>query len=144
MKNILTTFVIVSTVLVTSACAQEEPLSEMSTKGSNTKEALPMKHHTPPPPSELSKAPVQGVWYVGTLKFYNLEGGFFGFIGDNGERFLPLNLDKKYQQNGARLKILGKIDKDIMTIQQWGQPFRVEQVEIIKAGNKSTANPKDI
>ncbi|WNC69022.1 hypothetical protein RI845_02445 [Thalassotalea nanhaiensis] len=143
MKNLLTTLMIVSTTLITSACANES-LSETSTTASNTEKALPMKHHTPPPTSELSKAPIQGQWYVGTLKFYNLEGGFFGFTGDNGERFLPLNLDKKYQQNGAKIKIFGKVDNDIMTIQQWGKPFRVEQVEIIKAGKQSTVNPNDI
>ncbi|WOH36941.1 hypothetical protein RI844_16440 [Thalassotalea fonticola] len=144
MKKLLTTFAITLATLVTYACAHEKSFTENPTKVLNTKEALPMKHHTPPPPSELSKAPVHTEWYVGTLKYYNLEGGFFGFIGDNGERFLPLNLDKKYQQNGARIKMLGKVDNDIMTIQQWGQPFRVEQVEIIKAGNKSTVNPEDI
>ncbi|WNC71868.1 hypothetical protein RGQ13_17360 [Thalassotalea psychrophila] len=137
-RNYLCTAMLVSLSLV--ACANDQPQEKPTTK----KEALPMKHHTPPPPSELSKAPMQGQWYVGTLKFYNLEGGFFGFIGDNGERFLPLNLDKKYQQNGAIIKIFGKVDNDIMTIQQWGQPFRVEQVEVIKAGKKSTTNPEDI
>ena len=138
-KRIYLCTVMLSTLSLV-ACAHDQPQE----KSTAEKEALPMKHHTPPPPSELSKAPIQGQWYVGTLKFYNLEGGFFGFIGDNGERFLPLDLDKKYQQNGAKIKIFGKVDNDIMTIQQWGQPFRVEQVEVIKAGNKSTTNPENI
>jgi hypothetical protein len=109
-----------------------------------TKKAIVMKHNTPPP-NELSKGELPvGQWYTGTLKFYNMEGGFFGFHGDNGERFLPLNLDKRFHQHDAKIKLFGYADNNIMTIQMWGTPFKVQKVELIKAGEKAGVNRKDI
>ncbi len=104
------------------------------------KEVLEVKNYTPPP-EELSKGvKTANQWHTGTLKFYNLEGGFFGFTSERGQKLLPLNLGHEYRQDGAILKIFGHIDNDIMTIQMWGKPFKVEQVEVIKAGNKTPVN----
>lgn len=114
-----------------SACAEEQV--QVVERGSSK---LPEKHLIPPP-NELNKGSkhVQQ-WHKGTLQFINLEGGFYGFIGDKGERLLPLNLDVKYRQHGAVLNIYGFVDNDIMTIQQWGKPFRVLKVEVIEEGAK--------
>lgn len=126
---LLITFMLSSLSLV--ACAEEQV--NVVKSDSST---LPEKHQIPPP-SALDKGSKKvQKWHTGKLQFINLEGGFYGFIGDNGERLLPLGLDKKYRQHGAEIKILGYIDKDIMTIQQWGQPFKVLKVEMIKEGTK--------
>ncbi|TRX53090.1 hypothetical protein [Thalassomonas sp. M1454] len=73
-------------------------------------------------------------WYTGTLKFYNLEGGFFGLTTEDGQQFLPLNLPNEYKKNGAVIKVFGHIDNDVMTIQMWGRPFKVISAELVSEG----------
>lgn len=71
----------------------------------------------------------------GTVRFMNLEGGFYGIMTKDGRRLLPMNLKKEFRQDGAIIKFTGDIVKGVMTIQQWGTPFKLEQVELVKAGN---------
>ncbi|TWX73047.1 hypothetical protein [Colwellia sp. C1TZA3] len=74
-------------------------------------------------------------WQRGRVQFLNLEGGFYGIITDSGKKILPMNMTKEFAQNGAIVRIKGKV-KDVMTIQQWGTPFTITDIELIKPGNK--------
>lgn len=76
------------------------------------------------------------IWQQVTVKRFDFEGGFFGLVGKEGERLLPMNLAKKYQIDGTILKVRGHIIKDMMTIQQWGTAFEITDVELIKLGKK--------
>ena len=76
-------------------------------------------------------------WQRGRVQFLNLEGGFYGIITDSGQKILPLNMTKEFAQNGAIVRIKGKA-KNIMTIQQWGTPFVITEIELIKPGSKTT------
>jgi len=71
--------------------------------------------------------------FQGTIHFYNLEGGFYGIVTNEGQKLLPMNLDKSFHQPGAVVKVSGEY-VDIMTIQQWGAPFKIKHIELIKAG----------
>ncbi|WP_286264281.1 hypothetical protein [Thalassotalea atypica] len=97
---------------------------------------------------ELVKGEIQSVvngevktmWRKGEVRFFNLEGGFYGLIADNGDKLLPMNLNKKYKQHGAIIQFQGHYIKDMMTIQQWGQVYKITKVQLIKAG-RSTSQP---
>lgn len=78
--------------------------------------------------------------YKGTIKYFNMEGGFYGIITEKGEKLLPSNLDKKFQQDGAIIEFSGNFKKDTITFQQWGKPFSISKVKLIKSGKK-TLNP---
>ncbi len=68
----------------------------------------------------------------GTVKFINLEGGFYGIVGDDGKNYLPINLSKEFKIDGVRVKFEGKIRNDILTIYMWGEPIEITKIEIIK------------
>lgn len=70
----------------------------------------------------------------GTIQLLNLEGGFFGIVTDKGQNLLPMNLSKEYQQIDAVVKVEGVLLKDVITIQQWGIPFKINKIEIISVG----------
>ena len=72
-------------------------------------------------------------WRQGKVQYFNLEGGFYGIVTESGQRLLPMNLAKEFQQNGALIKVKGTI-KNVMTIQQWGTPFTITEIELISAG----------
>tara|TARA_R110000737_G_scaffold66374_2_gene94357 strand:- start:709 stop:1182 length:474 start_codon:yes stop_codon:yes gene_type:complete len=76
-------------------------------------------------------------WQRGRVQFLNLEGGFYGIITDSGKKILPMNMAKEFAQNGAIVRIKGKV-KNVLTIQQWGTPFTITDIEIITPGNKAT------
>jgi len=73
-------------------------------------------------------------WQRGRVQFLNLEGGFYGIITDSGKKILPMNMAKEFAQNGAIVRIKGKV-KNVMTIQQWGTPFTITDIELITPGN---------
>jgi len=90
--------------------------------------------------SNADKKQVAQKRYTAKVKLFKMEGGFYGLVTKEGEKFLPMNLAKEFQQNGAIIEFSGAVKKDVMTIQQWGTPFTLKDVKLIKAGNKAT-NP---
>lgn len=80
-------------------------------------------------------------WQRGRVQFLNLEGGFYGIILDSGKKILPMNMKKEFAQHGAIVRIKGKV-KNVMTIQQWGTPFSITEIELISTG--SNVNPSDM
>ncbi|TAJ44017.1 hypothetical protein CUJ86_08205 [Methanofollis fontis] len=67
---------------------------------------------------------------TGTVRYIDLEGGFYGIVGDDGADYLPLDLDPAFQQDGLRVRY--SLEKaDVATIQQWGTPVRVVAIERI-------------
>ncbi|ALO33544.1 hypothetical protein CMT41_01520 [Colwellia sp. MT41] len=77
-------------------------------------------------------------WQQVTVKYLDFEGGFYGLVSKTGDKLLPMNLAKEYQLPGTVLKVQGHVIKDMMTIQQWGQVFKITEVELIKLGKVNT------
>jgi hypothetical protein len=66
---------------------------------------------------------------VGTVMFIDLEGGFYGLEMDNGARYQPLNLAAEFQQDGLRVNFKAMVADDVTTIQQWGTPIDVLEMQ---------------
>lgn len=66
---------------------------------------------------------------AGAIAYQNLEGGFYGIVGDDGNKYLPLNLDAQYRQNGMRIAFEYKEAGDIATVQMWGIPVNITFIE---------------
>jgi len=95
--------------------------------------ATPIKPVQPIHPSHKNAGAVM-ISTQGTIQLLNLEGGFFGIVTDKGQNLLPMNLSKEYQQVGAVVQVEGVLLKDVVTIQQWGIPFKIHKIEIISVG----------
>ena len=39
----------------------------------------------------------------GTIEYIPLEGGFYGIVTDEGEKYLPLNLPEEFMKDGLRI-----------------------------------------
>ncbi|MCW8108830.1 hypothetical protein OPS25_10030 [Alteromonas ponticola] len=68
---------------------------------------------------------------TGTVVYKNLEGGFYGFINENNEKFTFQKLPQEFNKHGLKIKVWGKPRKDVMTFTQYGTVFEVEKAEII-------------
>lgn len=75
-------------------------------------------------------------WQQATVKYIKLEGGFYGLITHDGRKYLPIGLPKEYRQDDAIVSFKGRININVMTIQQWGTPFEITDIKLIKAGRK--------
>jgi len=68
---------------------------------------------------------------AGTVTYINLEGGFYGIIGDDGKNYLPLELDNQYKKDGLRVAFEYEPVKDTSTIQMWGEPVNLTFIEAV-------------
>jgi predicted small secreted protein len=69
---------------------------------------------------------------TGTVKFVDLEGGFYGIVGNNGQNYDPMNLDQTYQEDGLRVRFQAKIRQDMASIHMWGTIIEITRIEILK------------
>ena len=66
---------------------------------------------------------------TGTVKFINLEGGFYGIIGDDGEHYDPINLDQEFQEDGLRIHFEAKVHEDVASTHMWGTIVEITNIE---------------
>jgi len=66
---------------------------------------------------------------TGTVKYIDLEGGFFGIIGDSGKNYDPINLSEEFQKNNLRISFDAKIREDMVSIHKWGTLIEIIRIE---------------
>ena len=81
------------------------------------------------PPSTNNKTQ----WLVATINYMEFEGGFYGIVTKAGSKLLPINLAKKYRQHGLLIEVQGYEAEGVMTIHQWGKPFKITNIKLPKA-----------
>ncbi len=73
----------------------------------------------------------RGIEYdEGTVKFIDLEGGFWGIITFKDEHFDVKNLPEEFQVDGLKVKFLYKFADDQVSFHMWGKI--IEIIEISK------------
>lgn len=78
------------------------------------------------------------VEFTANVRFIALEGGFYALYADDGRVFTPINLAKKYRQDGLLVTVTGQILTDIMSFTQHGKMLQVKSVKVIgQAPNSS-------
>jgi hypothetical protein len=60
----------------------------------------------------------------GTIRFIDLENGFFGIKADTGDEYLPVNLNTSYEIDGLRV-FFSAYPANVSTIAMWGTPIRL-------------------
>ncbi|MDY6866215.1 MAG: hypothetical protein SVY15_09655 [Halobacteriota archaeon] len=68
---------------------------------------------------------------VGTVVFVDLEGGFFGIVCDNGERYDPINLGWDYREDGVKVEFQAVIRDDLQTTRMWGTTIEIIDIEVL-------------
>jgi hypothetical protein len=119
----------------------QQAAEEVTSRDTANTEAISAAEVSIMPKKSLSaKAEPEQISFTATIKYMNLEGGFFGLISKEGKHWLPLNLEKEFQKDGVVIKVTGKAITGMMTIQQWGTPFSITDIELITAANKAPKN----
>lgn len=79
-------------------------------------------------------------WITGRVVFNDFEGGFYGIITENGEKLLPMNMDKSLMRENNKVALKGKYEKDLMTTRQWGKPFIIIEIKLLEKGKGGSKN----
>lgn len=72
---------------------------------------------------------------TGTVVHVDLEGGFWGIVGDNGKQYDVPNLPKEFRKHGLRVKFAARVSPSQISFRMWG--VIVEVVSIEEIGEKS-------
>jgi hypothetical protein len=81
-----------------------------------------------PPPEDI----VSG---LGTVRYMELEGGFYGIVADDSTRYLPQDLGTDYREDGLRVRFRAAVQDSAMTMEMWGTP--VEMLDILRVEDGS-------
>lgn len=110
-KSFLTLSFLVSLFLILITCCGCSPSSDPLTRSAN-----------------LTNAEAE-ITFMAEVRWVPLEGGFYGLVAEDGRRFLPLDLPEKFQKDGLKIRVRGKIRKDVVTFYLWGTPFEIREIE---------------
>jgi hypothetical protein len=84
----------------------------------------------------LAANPKDKQMITGTVRYLHLEGGFYGLVGDNGEKYDPVNLPEEYKKDGLRVKFQVREKKDMVGIHMWGKIVEIVKIERLQAETK--------
>ena len=73
--------------------------------------------------------------FNGQVTWLDIEGGFYGIITPDGSKYLPVNLPDGYKVDGVTVDVTGIIPDDVMTIQMWGKPIRIQSINPVNKDN---------
>ena len=68
---------------------------------------------------------------TGTIVLVPQMGGLFGIVGDDGNEYVPLNLDDRYKIHGQRVRFSALVRGEQTPLQQWGIPIEIIEIEFI-------------
>jgi len=59
---------------------------------------------------------------TGTIKYINLEGGFYGIVSDDGKNYDPINLPEEFKKDGLKVSFEAEKSNAFAT-HMWGDPY---------------------
>jgi len=74
---------------------------------------------------------------TGTVRYIDLEGGFFGIVSDDGTHYYPLNFPEEFAQDGARVTFTAQ-QEEVATTAMWGIPVTIVSMETLNAPGDGT------
>ena len=137
-NNRLKLALIFTSALTLIACSSEEENKDVTMVDKEKQ----IQSETESMPKELVAEPVTQaeaaednakgeVTMKGSIIYKDLEGGFYAFIAENGDRYTLHGLDETYQKNGLIVELKGTPKPDMMTFTQFGTVLQVTSVKVL-------------
>ena len=114
------------------ACESPETTdkTEPATKDPATKEVI--KEKVGEESKLIDPTEVTSKVITATVRYIDLEGGFYGLETKDGEKYLAENLDDNLKADGTIIQFKVTPVTGVMTTQQWGQLVTLTDVRLIK------------
>jgi hypothetical protein len=81
---------------------------------------IPAEQH----PDTENENETVAITVLGTVEYVNENGGFYGVIGDDGTRYVPLNMMDEFKRDGITV-IFEAVMEDGSPDRAWGTPIRI-------------------
>ncbi len=65
-----------------------------------------------------------------TVRFINLNGGFWGVIDDEGRQWRPLEIPRELQRDGLSVMVRFVVAKEDFSVFMWGQPVQIMEYHL--------------
>lgn len=75
--------------------------------------------------------------FQATVRYIDLEGGFWGFISADGSRYLPVKLEEKYRKDGLNVSVKARILKDTADFRMWGSQVKILEIKATKGSENA-------
>jgi len=123
MKLVFVALLIVLAAGITGCCAKK--CESTAVEGRK-----PVEVKQPQPPVRDNRTPpAAGGMIIGTVKYSNLEGGFYGLVSDGGGTYDPVNLPAEFKKDGLRVRFQIKEKPGMVGIHMRGRIVEVVKVE---------------
>ena len=66
---------------------------------------------------------------TGTVTYLDFEGGFYGIISENGNKYNPLNLPEEYQVDNLQVVLIAIPVKNTNSIFMWGSIIKIIEIQ---------------
>ena len=70
------------------------------------------------------------VTFTGTINYQQLEGGFWGIISKEGEKYDPVNLPADFKREGLRVRVVALLKKDVVSTRMWGIIIEIKEIVV--------------
>jgi len=110
-KCLIGGLVILLVICSSAACTQKEAAKDAN---------KPLKDKKPAEETKME---------TGVVKFINLEGGFYGIVGDTGQKYDPSNLPDKFKKDGMKVRFTAKEKKGAVSFRMWGKIVELTKIE---------------
>lgn len=88
----------------------------------------PVRQDVPAAPSQ--DLPSGATRVVGTVRHFEVEGGFWAVRGDDGVTYDPMNgLPSRFQRDGLRVSMIVKVQKDLVGTHMVGPIVEIIQID---------------
>lgn len=73
---------------------------------------------------------------TGTIRYIDLEDGFYGILGDDQVHYDPINLPEVYKQNNLKVEFKARFASNQNSIHMWGKIIYILEIEqLLPSGN---------
>lgn len=79
----------------------------------------------------------QEMTLIGQILYQQMEGGFYGFVANNGDKYLPSGLKSEYRKNGLIVELKVQLMPDILTTQQFGEVVKILEIKVLDTSKVS-------
>ncbi|HKK08173.1 MAG TPA: hypothetical protein VKA44_04750 [Gemmatimonadota bacterium] len=66
---------------------------------------------------------------TGTVRWYDLEGGFYAIRGSDGETYDPMHLPVEFQEDGLRVRFEATLRDDLASTHMVGPVVEIRSIE---------------
>ena len=66
--------------------------------------------------------------FRGEVKHLTIEGGFWGIVAEDGQRYDPGKLPREFEQAGRKVRVVARRTPDQISYRQWGQLIEIVEI----------------